>query len=366
MASEPTSGWRPDWAVAPGEILLEALQERGMSQSELANRTARPLKTINEIVKGKAAITPETALQFERVLGISARLWTGLEAAYRDHLAREDASRELEANAQWVDGFPIADLVRHTNFRRGTTKADTLAQLLAFLGVTSPTAFDRQWMHAAASFRSSPAFMASPKAVATWLRWGEVEASKIPSQPFDAVRFRKVLDEVRPLTCRGPFMQILNKVMAMCAEAGVAFVLTPEFKGIHLSGATRWVGGRPIIQLSNRYKSDDQFWFTFFHEGGHVLAPSRRRDVIDTPDTQASDSDPDEAAANQFARDALIPPDRLRAFIDRGDFSASAVRPFAAVEHIAPGIVVGRLQREGLVPPSHLKDLKKRIRWPNH
>jgi HTH-type transcriptional regulator/antitoxin HigA len=365
MANEPTSGWRPEWAVAPGEILLEALQDRGMTQSELANRTARPLKTINEIVKGKAAITPETALQLERVLGISARLWTGLEAAYRDHLAREEASRELEANAQWVDDFPIADLVRHTNFRRGTTKAGTLAQLLAFLGVTSPTAFDRQWLNAAASFRSSPAFMASPKAVATWLRWGEIEASKIPSQPFDAVRFRKVLDDIRPLTRRGPFMQILNKVKAMCAEAGVALVLTPEFKGIQLSGATRWVGGRPIIQLSNRYKSDDQFWFTFFHEAGHVLAPSRRRDVIDTPDTQASDTDPDEVVANEFARDALLPPDRLHAFIDREDFSASAVRSFAVAQHVASGIVVGRLQRDRIVPPSHLNDLKKPIHWPN-
>src|SRR5437868_2182499 len=103
MANEPTSGWLPDWAIASGEFLLEVLNERGMTQSELAHRTARPMKTINEIVKGKAAITAETALQLERALGISARLWTGLETAYRDYLARQEAQREFEANAAWVD-----------------------------------------------------------------------------------------------------------------------------------------------------------------------------------------------------------------------------------------------------------------------
>jgi addiction module HigA family antidote len=65
-------GWRPDWTVAPGEILLEALEERSMSQSELARRMGRPTKTINEIVNAKAALTPETAIQLERTLGIDA------------------------------------------------------------------------------------------------------------------------------------------------------------------------------------------------------------------------------------------------------------------------------------------------------
>ena len=106
MASDPMSVWQPNWAVPPGEILLEALQDRGMTQSELAQRTARPLKTINEIIRGKAAITAETAIQLERALGISARFWTGLEATYRNSLAQQEAQRELEANASWLDGFP--------------------------------------------------------------------------------------------------------------------------------------------------------------------------------------------------------------------------------------------------------------------
>src|ERR1041385_3344414 len=131
MATSSRPGWQPDWAVAPGEILLEALQDREMTQSELAQRLGRPLKTINEIIKGKAAITSETAIQLERALGISARFWTNLETLYRDTLARQEAQAELEAQADWVDRFPIADLVRHHLIERGRTKAATLANLLS-------------------------------------------------------------------------------------------------------------------------------------------------------------------------------------------------------------------------------------------
>lgn len=364
MASNPQSGWQPDWTVAPGDILLEALQDRGMTQSELAQRLARPLKTVNEIIKGKAAITPDTAIQLERALGISARFWTGLETQYRDTLARQEAQRDLEAHAGWADGFPIADLVKHKLIRRGPSKAGTLANLLSYLGVSSPAAFDR--LEAVAAYRASPAFMASPKAVSAWLRWGEIEAAKTDCPPFDARRFRQVLDEIRPLTRREPFDQIFKRVKALCAEAGVVVVLVPELTGTHLSGAARWIGSKAVIQMSLRHKSDDQFWFTFYHEAGHLLSGTRRRDFVDAADTPRSEKgDADEEAANQFARDTLLPPDELRAFAAAGDFSRTAVRAFAEQQQIAAGIVVGRLQRDKHLQPSQLRDLRKSIQLPN-
>jgi addiction module HigA family antidote len=363
MASNPQSGWQPNWSVAPGDILLEALQDRGMTQSELAQRLARPLKTVNEIIKGKAAITPETAIQLERALGISARFWTGLETQYRGALARQEAERELEAQVSWIDGFPIADLVKHKLIRRGPSKVGTLANLLSYLGVSSPAAYDR--LDGAAAYRASPAFTASPKAVTAWLRWGEIEAAKVDSPPFNARRFRQVLDETRPLTRREPFDQILKRVKAMCAESGVIVVLIPELTSTHLSGAARWIGSKAVIQLSLRHKSDDQFWFTFFHEAGHLLSGTRRRDFVDVADsTSSGDRDADEDAANQFARNALLPPDDYRSFVAAGDFGRAAIRTFAEQQQIAAGIVVGRLQRDKHVPPSQLRDLKKSVQLP--
>ncbi len=164
------------------------------------------------------------------------------------------------------------------------------------------------------------------------------------------------------MTRRGPFMQILNRVKAVCAGAGVIVVLTPEFQGTHLSGAIRWVGGRPVIQLSLRHKSDDHFWFTFFHEAGHVLTSPRRGEFIDAADIESFvDSDADEEVANRFARDCLLPPHEYQEFVDAGDLSASAIRVFAQAQQVAPGIVVGRLQRDDKVLRSHLNDLRSRF-----
>ena len=357
MATSSQPGWEPDWAVAPGEILLEALQDRDMTQSELAQRLGRPLKTVNEIVKGKTAITSETAIQLERALGISARFWTNLETQYRDTLARQQAQAELEAQADWADRFPIAELVRHRLIERGPTRAATLANLLSWLGVSSPAAFDR--VAAATTYRASPAFTASPEAVGAWLRWGELQAAPINAAPFDARHFREVLAEIRPLTRREPFAQVFQGVQGMCADAGVIVVLAPELSGTHLSGAARWLGSKAVIQLSLRHKSDDQFWFTFYHEAGHILSGGRRRDFVDGADVVDAQSDASERVADQFARDILLPPEDYGRFLEAGDFTRNAVRAFAEAQSVAPGIVAGRLERDKRVEPGQLRSLKK-------
>src|SRR4051812_33780621 len=131
MASR-ASAWSADWAVPPGEILAEALVEREMTQSELATRLARPLKTVNEIINGKAAITPQTALQLERALGISADFWVALEGNYRADLARQESKAALEGQVSWIEGFPIKDLIRRKLLSPSPDKSKILESLLAY------------------------------------------------------------------------------------------------------------------------------------------------------------------------------------------------------------------------------------------
>lgn len=88
IANIPLNEYNPDSISAPGETLLETLDAIGMSQTELAKRMGRPIKTINEIVQEKAAITAETALQLEQVLRIPASFWLRYEQLYRESLAR--------------------------------------------------------------------------------------------------------------------------------------------------------------------------------------------------------------------------------------------------------------------------------------
>ena len=74
----------PDVAIPPGEYLAEDIAARGLSREELAKRMGRPVSAINEIIRGRKAITAETALQLEDALpGIPATFWMNLEAQYR-------------------------------------------------------------------------------------------------------------------------------------------------------------------------------------------------------------------------------------------------------------------------------------------
>ncbi|HLJ67251.1 MAG TPA: HigA family addiction module antitoxin [Chloroflexota bacterium] len=363
MATEWRS-WQPEWAVAPGEILQEALEDRGMSQSELARRMGRPIKTINEIINGKAAITPDTAIQLERTLGITASFWNSLETMFREHLARERALEELEANADWAGRFPIKDLERNKLIQHDSTRGGRVAALLSYFGVASREAWEKQWLAPAVAFRRSPAFASSPEATAAWLRWGELVARKSESQPFDPRRLREVLKEVKRLTRQADFVQAVERARALLASAGVVLVLTPEFKGTHISGAARWIGpDKALIQLSMRHRSNDHFWFSLFHEVGHLFE-RKRSDYLDVGDN-GSGADPAEKRADEFARDSLIAPSDYAEFIAARTFTAQSVRDFASQQGIAPGLVVGRLQQDGYADKSHLNDLKKPIRWPS-
>jgi HTH-type transcriptional regulator/antitoxin HigA len=356
--SSPT--WQRDWAVMPGELLLEALEDRTMSQSDLARRMGRPIKTINEIVNGKASITPDTAIQLELTLGIAADFWINLEAAYRAHLARKRSEEELSTYAAWATSFPVKDLARRNLIEKTPNPTANVAALLRYFGVTSPDAWEVQWLTPAAAFRASPTYDSQPHAASAWLRWGELLAEEISTTPFAAAALQGIIGDIRALS-RQDLALARERLDDLLASAGVALVLTPEFKGVRLSGAARWLTpDKALIQLSLRHKTDDQLWFTLFHEIRHLLH-RKRVDFID--DETPARKDPDELDADQFARDTLIPPDAYADLIGVGAISAQIIREFAKSQGIAPGIVVGRLQRDDRVPRSHFNDLKKPIKF---
>ena len=359
--SEPIRNqYTPDHVSIPGETLLEVLETRGMSQAELAERTGRPKKTINEIIKGKAAITPETALQLELVLGIPASFWNSREQHYREAIARERGRQHLESDSEWLEEIPYRAMVSRRWIPETRDKAQLVQEILKFFGVASRASWEGIWKGAQAEFRHSKTFKSEPGAMAAWLRKGELAAQEVVCSPYDSARFKEILVSVRKMTCELP-RNFPSVVTRKCATAGVRVVFLPELPGTRVSGATRWLGQmNPLIQLSLRYRTDDHLWFTFFHEAGHILLHGKREAFIEGDEQDQSQK---ELEADTFARDWLIPEKDYRSFRRLGARSCAAIGRFAYQLGIAPGIVVGRLQHDGVLPPTHCNNLKKPVDW---
>ena len=334
-----------------------------MTQAELARRMARPLKTVNEIVNGKAQITPDTAIQLERALGISASFWNGMETHYRETLARRRAADELGDFSTWARHFPVADMARHRLLPDRRSWKEKTLDLLEFFRVSSPTGWEQHWGEVAATYRRSKTFESDPYAMAAWLRWGESEADRIDLEPFDAIALKDAVPSIKALTSHMAFPIVYGRLQELLRRAGVAFIAIDEIEGARVSGATRWLSrGAVLIQVSFRHGTDDQFWHTTFHEIGHVLTGPRRGLFIDgmsAEDGQDSRTSEEERAADTFAREALIEPADYAAFVERADLDRAAVIAFAREQQVAVGIVVGRLQHDGLLPPNRLNDLKR-------
>lgn len=356
--------YQPDEVSPPGDTLAEVLESLGMSQAELAERMGRPKKTINEIVRGKAELTPATALQLERVLRIPSDVWLALERNYRAFLARQAEEVTFRNDVDWIRKFPTREMIRNGWIQDVRGETAMLRELLSFFGAATPAACDEVNAGMLPAFRRSSRIQANPGAIAAWLRRGELEARNIQCLPFDRDVFLRNLGEVRKLTQCEPDV-VMERTRALCAVAGVAVVFVPGTTKMTASGAARWLArDKACLQLSLRHKSDDHLWFSFFHEAGHLLLHSKVNGFLDWSNA-GSESEAYEDEANAFARDFLIPPDRFAEFVGahQHELTEQRIERFADSIGIAPGIVVGRLQHDKLLPFSAFSHLKQFFEW---
>lgn len=360
MSKNAQNAYRPSYAVPPGETLRETIEAYGMSQAELAERTGRPKKTISEIITAKAAITAETALQFERVLGVSASFWNNLERNYQEARALMREEEHLQAKVAWLKNFPIKQLIKLGWIPQQNEPLKQMQALLNFFGVAGIEEWKALWMSPQAVYRKSAAFKNNPYATAAWLRKGEIDAAAIQCEPHDAAMFEGALKTIRTLTTKPP-ETFEPEMVKLCAEAGVAVTFVPELPGTRVYGVTRWLNpNKALIQLSLRGKSDDHLWFTFFHEAGHILYHGKREVFIEEKDRQVNKA---EQEADRFAQNILIPEAAYKAFISNDRFDSASIGRFAKNNSIAPGIVVGRLQHDKVIHFSKGNNLKTHFRF---
>lgn len=349
----------PDIVSHPGTTLNEILESLNMKQKEFAKRVGRPHKTINEIIKGKTAITPDTALQFEKVLRTPASFWINREKNYREYLAKKKNIEELNMTVGWLDNFSVNEMSKLGWIDKFRDKVSQLDELLKFFGIAKPSQWNLIWESTLAQYRQSTSQQLNEFIISAWLRQGEIIAQTINTDEYDKKKYLMKLKEIRSLTTKQP-EEFVPIIQDLCSQSGVALVLVRELKSLKTSGATRWLSSKKaLIQLSLRYKTNDQLWFTFFHEAGHIVLHNKDKEFYEIDNKK----DIYEKEADDFAKDILISDQEYKRFLKSSKINRNTIRNFAKEIQIHPGIVVGRLQHDKYLDYKTYNDLKERYVW---
>lgn len=354
------TNFEPNWASPPGDTISDVLHERGMDVSELASELRLSRDYADGLIAGHNPVTQEVAERLQSFLGASADFWLRREALYREHSAR----LFRESGKAWLKALPLKDMAGFGWLSLPDDLDQRISVCLSYFGVPDVATWRDRYGNSLqlAAYRTSPTFEAEPGAVSAWFRQGELKGDAIECAPWNADFFRKTLLEIRALTKQkdpGTFLPILQKA---CAACGVAVVVVPTPSGCPASGATKFIRpDRALMLLSFRYLSDDHFWFTFFHEAGHLLLHGEASVFLEETRKERTITD-EEREANDFARNMLIPPEMQPALRTLKTNKRSIIG-FAMAAGVSPGIVVGQLQHMKRVDHSKLNFYKRRYDW---
>lgn len=357
-----TEAFQPRWVSSPGETVADALRARQLGLPEFSAATGVAVEELVGLLEGRTAITIELARSLCKVLGGSVPFWMN-----RDHLYREAANKLTAENRDWLQSLPLSDMVRLGWLRPAPRATEEVAAVLQFFGVASMEAWQESYGKIAAltAFRTSAAFDSSPGSVAVWLREAEIQAESIECKPWNPVKFQGVLSAARELTRVGDPQRFLPKLRQLCAMAGVAVVVLRGPTGCRASGATRFLSNdKALLLLSARHLTDDHFWFTFFHEAGHLVLHGQSALFVEgLGETQQEDLfESLEQEANVFANEVLIPPTYQKA-VSEIPKDSRAIQRLAARIGISSGVLVGQLQHVGRLRRNQLNSLKRRYIW---
>lgn len=337
-------------ATPPGATIKEQLNDRGMSQKEFAARMDMSEKHISKLINGDVHLTPETSVRLETVLGVPAQFWNNLESIYREKVVKAEAENAMDADIEIAKRFPYSEMIK-LGWVPNTRKAEEkVVYLRKYFEVVELSLLGNEQITKIACRRLAITEK-SDLALMAWVQEAKIKARDIQTAPIDVKGFKAVIPEIREMTVlkQEKFCPELKKRLADC---GVALVFLPHLKGSFLQGASFMDGNKIVVGLTARKKDADIFWFSLFHELAHIALGH-----IGQPN---GTSEEDEKAADKWSADILITADDFKWFIETNDYSERSVIRFAQDQGIAPGIVVGRLQRERLIKYNMLNNLKEK------
>lgn len=348
--------FQPNWTSPPGQTILDILTEKQLSIGLFAKKIKQSSTYTQGLLQGYEVITADVAKMLEGILGGTSDFWLTRELQYREDLERIN---KFETD-QWLKELPIKDMI---SFGWISGNKDLSIECLDFFNVSNVKTWRNSQNETLAitSFRKTEAFKSEYGAVSAWLRQGEILGAKIECKPWNANLFEKTLEEIKPLTRRKNPKDFIPTLISACSKCGVALAIVRTPSGCRASGATRFVAkDRALLLLSFRYLSDDQFWFTFFHEAGHLLLHKSKTTIIEGLNNE-SDYEK-ETEANLFAGEILIP-NKLQNQLSKIRGNKRDIINLAMLAGVSPGIIVGQMQYYGYVDKKYLNAFKRRYNW---
>lgn len=334
-------------AIPPGATIREQLENRGMTQKEFALRMGLSEKHISHLINGQVELTQDVALRLESVLGVPASFWNNLESIYREKLTRVIMEQDLEKDVELAAAFPYPKMAALGWVAAARKPQEKALNLRRFFEVAKLDLLDGLRIPGIA-YRRTGTNETSDYSLAAWAQKARIEARQYKTAPINISKLEQEIPRIREMTIKNPAV-FCNELTTLFAGCGIALVFLPHIGGSFLHGASFYDGNRIVMGLTVRGRDADKFWFSLFHEMCHII-----RGHISARQTTKEQED----EADAFARDILISPEQYQVFIGANCFSKDCIIAFAHKIGIAPGIVLGRLQKENFVPYNRFNELK--------
>jgi HTH-type transcriptional regulator/antitoxin HigA len=351
-------------AFSPGEYISEELEARGWSQLDLAEILGRPPQAVNEIIKAKRAISPETARGLGEAFGTSAQMWMNLQSAYDLAKMQHSESSVVSRKAKLYEFAPVGEMQKRGWIEKSSNFDIVETQVLSFFGVKS---LDETVTLAAAARTSAQCSEWTPPQRAWLARAKQLAKTVQVTGRFTAKALRTAMDALALLKSEP---EEIRRVPRVLSEAGIRFLIVAPLPQSKIDGACFWLSdNEPVVTISFRYDRIDWFWHTLMHELGHVAnGDGKAAATLDVclvgNDAMASDAKSDiEKNADAFAVAFLVDQDELAGFIQRTPvFSRVKIVGFAKRIGVHPGIVVGQLQHRKRIPYTNFRPLLTTVR----
>lgn len=341
--------------------MIGLLDELELTVEQFASRIGLPTSAAQNLLDGNKRIDYDLAKRLSVGLGASQEFWISRECDYRESLG-ESASTRVTNLDQLMSNLPVVDMIKFGWIEAKSSVEEKTDECLNFFNVSTFP----QWLglyenaFQNVSYRRSQTFSSLEVATVAWLRQGEIETQNEEVESWSPDILRESIKNFKRLTWYKDPALFVPKLKSTLSAAGVKLAIVRAPRGCSASGAVRILDdGTPLIQLSFRYLSDDQFWFSFFHEIGHLLLHYDKMPIFENDEVNEEDI---EDEANRFAEDIIVPHEHKIEFQSLGGSRFPIIR-FAKKVGVAPGLIVGQLQHANIIKYSQMQHLKRRYRW---